>query len=103
MITSNEKFEIFELVTVDINAVMQFSILKYKYIALFVDKATSYTIPKLIKAKTDFLSKLEEVINQLSLSGNPKLKNLKYLLPDFDTVVIDQETTDFLKTNNIIL
>jgi hypothetical protein len=72
--TNSRKFEIFELITVDIIPVMQFSIQKYKYTALFVDKATSFTIPKLMKAKTDFLSKLKEVIKQFGRSREPKIK-----------------------------
>jgi hypothetical protein len=66
---SNRKFEIFELITVDIIPVMQYCIRKYKYITLFVDKATSFTIPKLMKAKTDLLSGLKEVLPHLVLQG----------------------------------
>jgi hypothetical protein len=100
---NNKVYDIFELLTVDIIPIMKPSIRGFKYVAFFVDKTTLMMFPKLMKRKNNFLNCLQAFINENRPQRNFKSTSLKFLLGDYDTVITDQDTKNFLDLNHITL
>jgi hypothetical protein len=56
-----------------------------------------------LKRKNNFLDCLQEVIHENRPQRNVKSKSLKLLSGDYDTLITDQDTKDFLDLNHIAL
>jgi hypothetical protein len=56
-----------------------------------------------MKRKNNFLDCLQEVINENGPQRNVKSTSLKFVLGDYDTVITDADTKNFLSLNHITL
>jgi hypothetical protein len=88
---SNKTYGIFEYLAVDITHINKRSCRGYRYIALFVDKATSMTFVQLIKHKDEFLNTLKVMIEENGPHRNTKSVDLRYLQSDYDTAIINEK------------
>jgi hypothetical protein len=94
---------IFEYLTVDIIHINKQSCRGYRYIALFVDKATSKAFVQLIKHKDDSLSIFKVMIEENGPYRNTKSVELGYLKDDYDTAIINERVSTYLFQKHIRL
>jgi hypothetical protein len=100
---SQKVYQPFEYLSADILDMKTRSYRRYKYIALFVDKLTSFIMHTFMEKKNESIIRLQEVLRDYSPDNNPKSSKTRFLLTDYDTVITDKRVQTYLKENNITL
>ena len=98
-------YGIFKHIAYDIIDFNRISCRGYRYLFLFIDKATTKLFPKFSNSKTssNFLNSLKEFIQENSHAMNPLSVDLRYLQSDYDDVIKSQEVINYLIEKNITL